>query len=328
MPSPYQIAASSKDNTVAPFKRGDPNLLESEAFRSWFGSSKVVDKGGDPLVVYHGTGAFGFERFDRAHGGRIFDDYASRGGIFFTPDFHVAEAHAASAVEHEEMLGNREAKAGVYFAYLSLQNPIEIDGIKFNVRSDRDTMMLGRQLARAERNGHDGAIIRGWYTPGDEVEYKVQYVVFDPKSIMFTTEHLGAQTRRRIETEADKWNDWLLWQEIERLFRYADEYGLMRCSMRELASAAYRRTHELRPLKRKGLLRGADVGEIVEPFVLVPLDSGPDDESVTLIERQEGPLWYSRRLVVGKYMPGAVYAGTKHGKAAYETPDGRQFIER
>ena len=29
--------------------------INSEAFKSWFGDSKVVDDDGKPLVVYHGT---------------------------------------------------------------------------------------------------------------------------------------------------------------------------------------------------------------------------------------------------------------------------------
>ena len=32
-------------------------IIENENFKNWFGDSKVVDEKGDPLVVYHGTGA-------------------------------------------------------------------------------------------------------------------------------------------------------------------------------------------------------------------------------------------------------------------------------
>ncbi len=36
-------------------KRGSRSVTRSDAFRRWFGDSKVVDQDGDPLRVYHGT---------------------------------------------------------------------------------------------------------------------------------------------------------------------------------------------------------------------------------------------------------------------------------
>src|SRR5690606_13767023 len=64
--SPEQLkSAISNRGTYDP---NDPNILhqsassetgqkptETEAFRKWFGNSKVVDGQGQPLVVYHGT---------------------------------------------------------------------------------------------------------------------------------------------------------------------------------------------------------------------------------------------------------------------------------
>lgn len=41
------------------------SLKDSEAFKKWFGDSKVVDKKGDPLVVYHATDSE-FNVFDRS----------------------------------------------------------------------------------------------------------------------------------------------------------------------------------------------------------------------------------------------------------------------
>lgn len=38
--------------------------VNSEAFKRWFGDSKVVDENGQPLVVYHGTSEE-FDTFDR-----------------------------------------------------------------------------------------------------------------------------------------------------------------------------------------------------------------------------------------------------------------------
>ena len=45
----------SKDKPTVLFKRGEKDPTETEAFKRWFGDSKVVDENGKPLVVYHGT---------------------------------------------------------------------------------------------------------------------------------------------------------------------------------------------------------------------------------------------------------------------------------
>ncbi len=60
------------------------------AFYRWFGNSKVVDDQGRPLVVYHGTSA-DFNTFDTGKGGSVWDDDASRVGIFFSADKYDAE---------------------------------------------------------------------------------------------------------------------------------------------------------------------------------------------------------------------------------------------
>ena len=69
-------------------KNPAPAAPDSEAFRRWFGESKVVDKDGKPLIVYHGTDKGGFYEFD---------PYASkargRRGVFFTSDFDMARSY-------------------------------------------------------------------------------------------------------------------------------------------------------------------------------------------------------------------------------------------
>ncbi len=71
------------------------NGVESKAFKAWFGDSKVVDKDGKPLVVYHGS-AMDIKQFD--------------GGMFITDDPGAASAYAELkalqlAVEDNDELG-------------------------------------------------------------------------------------------------------------------------------------------------------------------------------------------------------------------------------
>ncbi len=87
----------------------------SDAFKRWFGDSKVVDAEGKPLVMYHGT--YGdFDTFKRRTGdiGLHFGDAATAGD------------RIAYAVPHR---GNKEGKtlsANMMPVYLSIKNPIRM----------------------------------------------------------------------------------------------------------------------------------------------------------------------------------------------------------
>jgi hypothetical protein len=73
---------------------------ESEAFKKWFGDSKVVDADGKPLVVYHGTDA-DFNAFD-----------VNKGEL---------GAHFGTAEQANDREGSQ-----TYPVYLSLQNPYDV----------------------------------------------------------------------------------------------------------------------------------------------------------------------------------------------------------
>ena len=60
--------------------------LNTPRFRRWFGKSKVVDKQGRPLKVYHGSEKAGFHSFDMS----VTRDV----GMFFTDDFSMAKSYA------------------------------------------------------------------------------------------------------------------------------------------------------------------------------------------------------------------------------------------
>lgn len=84
------------------------DLTKSAEFRAWFGNSKIVDRHGKPLVVYHGTSA----RFDRLEVRSVQDT-----GIYFTPDPEYASGYAQSFGDVKE--GSR-----VLPCVLSIKNPV------------------------------------------------------------------------------------------------------------------------------------------------------------------------------------------------------------
>jgi len=164
-------------NIEAPSRANAP-AIETEAFKRWFGDSKVVDADGKPMVVYHGTSA-NFESFSKNAGAK----HIELPGFFLTPDAGIAEQFAASASrkpfrDADGYIAGYE-NANIIPAYVSIKNPKQID------LPDRETGALTKSsevsalLKLAEEEGYDGAVIRGWADGSGDV----QYVAFDPKQI-------------------------------------------------------------------------------------------------------------------------------------------------
>lgn len=118
-------------------------LIDTPAFKAWFGDSKVVDDQGNPLPVYHGTR----RAFDR------FVPSSPRGGVgnpkgsYFTPDKRAAEEHA------RDCDGAWDSKSRVIEAYLRITN--DEDGSIINslyrgtefVVFDPDAILISQQYS-------------------------------------------------------------------------------------------------------------------------------------------------------------------------------------
>jgi hypothetical protein len=144
--------------------------VDSDAFRKWFGNSKIVDSNGKPLVVYHRTNA-NIEAFDMS----LSSGVAGSGGYFAenTSDDHYGE--------------------NVVAAYLSVQNPVDLRGgdtVIFQKQRDllgKDMTMAFSlpQLSELSKDfrealmsaGYDGVVMDG-EKPGTRY-----YVAFAPTQI-------------------------------------------------------------------------------------------------------------------------------------------------
>jgi hypothetical protein len=144
------------------YSRTGRGQTDTDAFKRWFGASKVVDTDGKPLVVYHGTQA-DFTEFStspssrRTKGGKALDNV---GAIFFSDDPMVASAYAGVATSN--LTGKpfawppgSENGGRVMPVYLSLKNPLTIDA-KDSLYSDVEP-----KIAQAKLDGYDGVIMRG-----------------------------------------------------------------------------------------------------------------------------------------------------------------------
>jgi len=69
---------------------------ESSSFKRWFGDSKVVDRFGEPLLVYHGTDRTDIKKFDPDKAGSVqTSDWGK--GIYFTPSKWQADSYREEA---------------------------------------------------------------------------------------------------------------------------------------------------------------------------------------------------------------------------------------
>lgn len=148
--SAAQEVAAQYDQTAA--------QTDTEAFKRWFGESKVVDADGKPLVVYHGTNKT-FDVFD-ANASRAIQADATAQGFYLTRYPEDASGYATGR-------SGRDG-ANVLPVFVSLQNP-------YVWPSDDlpPTRITAAKRAELESQGYDGII----YRDGEEV------VAFRPEQI-------------------------------------------------------------------------------------------------------------------------------------------------
>lgn len=132
-------------------------------FKKWFSGSKVIDKSGNPLPVYHGSR----EEFE----GFIGDTY-------FTPDYMNADGYAGGEY--------------VYEVYLNLKNPLIVDcqDKKWdNLDTPYGTTTQG-VVSNVNRNKYDGVIFinikDSWIDDEDYQDSDTVYVTFKPTQIKST----------------------------------------------------------------------------------------------------------------------------------------------
>lgn len=135
----------------------------NDKFYSWFNGSKVIDKGGKPLIVYHGSQS-DFEEFE--------------GHVYFTDDYMNADGYAAGEY--------------VYEVYLSLKNPLIVD-CQDRKWDDIETpygTTTRDVVGNVDESKYDGVIFinvkDSWI---DDVEYQdasTVYVTFKPNQIKST----------------------------------------------------------------------------------------------------------------------------------------------
>lgn len=91
------------------------------------------------------------------------------------------------------------------------------------------------------------------------------------------------------------------WMDVMCLLHDSEEYGLLRWPLKDIASAASASMPNLRELVAKGVLKGNDKA-VTLPFIYTPRSGRKEGEPVTLVSTQDGPVWYSSRMVKDEYI--------------------------
>lgn len=119
----------------------------------------------------------------------------------------------------------------------------------------------------------------------------------------------NAKLRRCNKAEKGAWIDTLV------LMHDSDEYGVLRWPLKEISEAigGSGNLKLLRGLADKLVMKGADAGKRIDPFIYTPRHAGKDGEPVVLIPAQDGPIWYSSRMVRDEYIRSKRGESTRFG---------------
>ena len=207
--------------SAVPAEKQTVRQTETDAFKKWFGNSKVVDADGKPLVVYHGTSENGLkgDAFSKTMLGAVTKSKSAKAGFFFAEDRATALGYSKLANEKpvadliaksesaerdgkfelanklmaqaEKLEKTARPKENVVEAFLSIQNPVELDadGQRFlDVEND-----IHEAIAMAKRDGHDGVVIRNLVDNADWGSNRAtnHWIAFEPNQIKSSTRNIG-----------------------------------------------------------------------------------------------------------------------------------------
>jgi hypothetical protein len=224
--SPDEAARIWRETGAEDFQ-GGPALfqpappIDTPEFNRWFGSSKIVDASGAPLVLYHGS-TKDFEAFDP----RQATDHKTRGKgvMFFTTKPEVASSYAGVFDVQGEAAPRVSEGGNVTPVYLKAENPAVWDVFGGEFTSE----FVTKAIKEAKRDGHDSIVFRNMR---DEPTYmgsgtpRASHViaVFEPTQIKST---FNRGTFDPSDPRILYQNKPALWKEGDMLGEFNTERGL------------------------------------------------------------------------------------------------------
>lgn len=163
-----QYADQEKSAVIVGKNISQPDLAsQNKDFNHWFGESKVADDQGNPLVVYHGTGAE-FIEFDINRSGQNYHE--GEHAFFFTDRKQSADNYA-------ELHAGENGTPRTISAYLNIKNPYIESAVDYWGAVEKYDSGIAATVFSLQASGHDGVIIK---SPSGSL-----YVAFDASQIKF-----------------------------------------------------------------------------------------------------------------------------------------------
>ena len=199
--------------------------VDSPEFKKWFGNSKVVDKDGNPLVVYHGT------RTSPSKFKKIMGMFGHFGTI-------------AAANDKLEWDAHRPGQHAVMPVYLSLQNPARMEDVHFDEYgtmaedliesgvlskkdlplawgerySNLDTKYITRLINVLKSKGYDGIVYENRIeSPGED-----SWIPFAATQIKSATGNIGTFDANNPDIRFSRTEE----KKIEEWKKAAEEHGV------------------------------------------------------------------------------------------------------
>lgn len=214
------MAADTLFQDASAYDRSGEAITESDAFKQWFGDSKVVDADGKPLVVYHGTKA-NFEEF------RPEFDKLKRG-------FWFGSSEVASRFSLSEREDAEDSESNVIPVYLKIENPFIYDAQDSG--RPKSLSDIYEITSPENPNGYDGIMFVGGqsrafvaFSP-TQIKSVFNRGTFDPNDarILFQSDAISTLTGKELGEESARGNiQFSQQQTIINLFREANASTLL-----------------------------------------------------------------------------------------------------
>lgn len=129
-----------------------------------------------------------------------------------------------------------------------------------------------------------------------------------------------ADWRNNANLRRCSWEARGVWVEVMGLMHDSDRYGLLTWPLKEIAQAIGAPLKLVQELASKSVMKGRDRGPC-EAYVYTPRSHRKDGDPVVLVASQEGPIWYSSRMVKDEYLRGVRGENTRFADGTKATPD-------
>lgn len=110
-----------------------------------------------------------------------------------------------------------------------------------------------------------------------------------------------------------------IWVDVLCVLHDSDEYGVVHWPLADLANSANANIKLIRELVEKNVLKGHDK-RLEAAFIYVPRSGRKNGDPVTLVAIQDGPVWYSSRMVKDEYVRTIRGESTRFGDDSKPAP--------